>query len=792
MPPPFGELLRTFRIRSGLSQEALSEASGVSVRTISDLERGQRPSAHLATVRMLANALAIAADEYRQLLEAANPDARLPEQRAIAHVRSGIGSAEWTAPLPAITTPFIGRTSELAELLTALRSRSGDIVTLTGTGGVGKTRLAVEAAHRLQADFADGAAFVDLAMVTEAARVPDAIAGVFGLTLQSDSTGSQLASFLTNRELLLILDNFEQLIDAAPFVAQLVFACPKLAILVTSRVRLRLSNEREIALPPLSLASVTDSLEHLQTNEANMLFAERARRVDPEFTLSDQNAVTVTEICRRLDGLPLAIELAASRLRVLPAPALLERLDPRLPLLSGGDRDRPSRQQSMHSTIAWSYAALQSAEQRFLRWMSVFVGGVSLESAEALGDELGSDAHESLELVTKLLDSALIRKVATSDGSPRFRLFETIREFGLEQLRQDGELGAARRFHAEHFLALARRDHRPPYEPFLDEWLHRIDRERTNVVQAFDFLCQPETAQQALLFAVPMAYFWRTRGPFSEGQPRIVRAIDLAPEEPSVEKAHLLCSATYLLGLSPNQFDAYQIARDGIEVAEQVGSTADKATALQALAFVEEHHEQFDRARPLFEQALRIWESLDNHSMQGLCLTLLGGIEYSARKIDQAQTAEERAVELFMGIGDLRRAAMATWYQGMFAVSRGRMDVAAEKYDQSLQMWLQSDSERVWFKAFAGLADVAAELGLFANAARMIGATDALLSTIGADLMPFDKPGYARAREACGRALDPDQLEALVAAGRRLSPEGWLAESSAIVRYAATQKAPGF
>jgi transcriptional regulator with XRE-family HTH domain len=242
MPPPFGELLRTFRIRSGLSQEALSEASGVSVRTISDLERGQRPSAHLATVRMLANALAIAADEYRQLLEAANPDARLPEQRAIAHVRSGIGSAEWTAPLPAITTPFIGRTSELAELLTALRSRSGDIVTLTGTGGVGKTRLAVEAAHRLQADFADGAAFVDLAMVTEAARVPDAIAGVFGLTLQSDSTGSQLASFLTNRELLLILDNFEQLIDAAPFVAQLVFACPKLAILVTSRVRLRLSN----------------------------------------------------------------------------------------------------------------------------------------------------------------------------------------------------------------------------------------------------------------------------------------------------------------------------------------------------------------------------------------------------------------------------------------------------------------------------------------------------------------------------------------------------------------------
>jgi predicted ATPase/transcriptional regulator with XRE-family HTH domain len=792
MPSPFGALLRTFRVRAGLSQEALAEASGVSVRTISDLERGQRPGAHLETIRLLAHALDLSSDQHRQLVETAHLDAGSPGQQPAVSVRPGAGSAAWSASLPTPITPFVGRTRELDELLTALRSRSGEIVTLTGTGGVGKTRLAIEAAHRLAPEFADGAAFVDLATVSQAELAPNAIAQTLGLTPGVTAIDARLAAWLANRELLLVLDNFEQIIEASPFIARLGAACPNLTLLVTSRVRLRVSSERELTVPPLSLADITDPLEKLQSSEANQLFAVRARRADPQFTLSHEHAGTVTEICSRLDGIPLAIELAASRLRILSLPELLDRLDRRLPMLTGGDRDLHPRQQSMQSTIAWSYALLTSTEQRFLRWMSAFAGGVSLESAEALGHALGSSAHESLEIVTTLLDNGLIRKAETSDGSHRFHLFETIREFGLEQLHHEGEMDAAQRFHAEHFLALARNGFRPPYEQFSIDWLNRIDRERPNVVQAFDFLCQPETAEQAMRFAAPMAYFWRIKGPFSEGEPRIVRAIELAPAEPSVDKAHSLWCASYLLGLSPDRFDTYGIARAGIEVAEQVGSPADKAAALQVLAFVEEHHEQLDRARVLFERALRVWESLDNRLMQAQCLSLLGGIEYATGDIVRAQASESRALELFLELDDLRHAAGSTWYQGMFAVAQGRMDVAAEKYDQSLRMWLQFDSERIWFKTFAGLADVAAAIGLFDSAARMIGATDEQLSTLGADLMPFDKPGYERARDACRLALDPERFDALVAAGRRLSPEEWLLEAGTIVEAArALPTAPG-
>jgi transcriptional regulator with XRE-family HTH domain len=334
--PSIGQQLRRFRLAAGLSQEALTEASGVSVRTISDLERGQRASAHLETIRLLATALDLTDDQRRRLIELAHPATGMA-----GSVPTSIMPGPGTAPLPVPTTPIVGRARELDELATLLETHSGSIVTLTGPGGVGKTRLAIEVAHRLAPVFVDGAVFVNLAVVTDATRVPDAIANALGLTLQSESISDRLTKFLADRKLLLLLDNFEQLIDASPFVSQLATVCPNLAILITSRVRLRLSNEREYVLAPLSVANAGDPLDRLKSNEANLLFAERAKRVDQQFALSGENAVAVTEICCRLDGLPLAIELAASRLRILPVPVLLERLDRPLPLLTGGDRDRP-------------------------------------------------------------------------------------------------------------------------------------------------------------------------------------------------------------------------------------------------------------------------------------------------------------------------------------------------------------------------------------------------------------------------------------------------------------------
>ncbi len=788
--PLLGELLRTRRIGAGLSQEALSESSTVSVRTISDLERGQRASAHLTTIRLLAEALGLSDNQRQDLLVLAQPGPSTGNEAPHPSLALRRSTPPWAPSLPTPGTPFIGRRQTLDALATILTTASRGVVTVTGTGGVGKTRIAVEAGYRLAQTLEDGVAFVDLALVTEAARVPDAIAEVLGLTMQSESTSEQLASFLSSRELLLILDNFEHLLDAAPFVAQLDTACPKLAILVTSRVRLRLSNEREFVLSPLPLANVTDSLERLQANEANVLFAERARRCDPNFTLSDQNAVAVTEICHRLDGLPLAIELAASRLRVLPVPALLERLDRRLPLLTGGDRDRPAHQQSMRATIGWSYDLLPPNGQRFLRWMSVFVGGLSLESAEALGQATGLDPIESLEVVTNLVETGLVIPSRSTGENTRFYLLETIREFGLEQLVRTSELEAARRFHAEHFLEFASKDAPRPDELVRDAWIGRIMPEYSNLVPAFDAICSPETATQSARFAAALAPYWDYRGPIAEAAPRLKRALAIAPEG-SIDTLHAFCWTSFVLGTSSDYDGALNLANRSLEMAHAIGTPSDQAAALQALATVFEYHEEFDRARELLEQAMELWEAAKNTVLHAVCLMLHVGLEYARGDLSRAMGEAERARQVFQDEGEIGWTAGVIWYQGMIAIAQGELALGATFYGESLRAGIQSESPPLWFKPLVGLADVGAAVGSFAEASRLLGATDELLALTGAELMPFDRPGYERAGAACRTVLGSEHFGELVAEGRLLIPEEWLGLSNAIAECAVSQTRSG-
>ncbi len=777
MPSPFGETLRTFRIRAGLSQEALAEASSVSARTISDLERGQRATAHLETIRRLASALGLSDNERRQFLESTRPDGiSSPALR-----RSPVGPEGWAATLPIPDTPLIGRARELDHLLTLLSSRSDVIVTLTGPGGIGKTRLALEAAHRLASSFADGAAFVNLAPVTQPDQVPDAIARALGLTPWANTAADQLTAVLGTRELLLVLDNLEQVIDAAPFIAQLDAACPALAILVTSRIRLRVSRERALTIPPLLLADSNVPIEQLRTSDAIQLFAERARRADPRFELTDENVATVSEICRRLEGLPLAIELAASRLRVLSAPALLERLNRRLPLLTGGDRDLPPRQQSMRDTIAWSYELLDPAAKRLLRWMSVFTGGLSLESSEALGAALGLDQNGSLDAVTTLVDFGLAARSGASNGFPRFHLLETIREFGLERLAAAGELDAARLFHALHFLEFARRDAPRPYEPIRPAWVGRLATEHPNLIEAFDFLCAPETAEQSLQFAAAMGPYWHTRGPFSEWQPRQFRAFELASPEPTILKAHVLFWLSLILSVSPDFSVAVSVASRGIDIASQAGTISDKAAAIQIMAIVYECHEHWDTARELREEAIGLWISVENSYMHAICLVLNAGIAYAGGELDRARRDAEQARTMFQAVGDIDWLAATEWYQGVFAVADVRLDQGAVYYEQSLRTWLQSESASRWYRPLVGLADVAATLGQLSSAARLLGAADDMLIVGGRDLTFYDRPGYVRAETRCRATLGSADFEKLRRAGSLLTPDAWLVEANEIV-----------
>jgi predicted ATPase/transcriptional regulator with XRE-family HTH domain len=777
MSSPFGEMLRAFRVRAGMSQEALAEASGVSVRTISDLERGQRPSAHLETVRLLASALDLSSDERRRLIESARPVGPVSASSS----RTRIGESRWSASIPAPATPLVGRASELDELVAALGARTGEIVTLTGPGGVGKTRLAIEVAHRLAPAYADGAAFVELATVTQAELVPDAIARALGMNPRATAGADQLTALLATREVLLILDNVEQVIEAASFIAQLDAACPHLTVLVTSRARLRVSNEWELAVPPLSLAGPKAPLEELRASDAIQLFAERGRRVDPRFELTDRNIATVAEICQRLDGLPLAIELAASRLRVLSVASLSERLDRRLPLLTGGDRDRPPRQQSMRETIAWSYDLLKPIEQQFLRWMAVFAGGLSLDAAEALGHALGLDQDESLEAVTTLVESGLAARSGPSSGQPRFHLFETIREFALEQLAEASELDAARLFHATHFLEFASQDAPRPDEPIPIAWVGRLAPEYPNLLAAFDYLCIPETAEQSLRFAAAMGPYWHSRGPFSDWLPRLSRAFDLASSEPTVVKVHLLNWLTLVLGPSPDFSKALHVANRGIEMADEVGTTSDRAAALHILAWVHECHEHWATARELRDQASELWKSVGNTYMHAMCLAMNATSAYALGDLDRAQRESEQSVSIFRALGALDWSASTACSQGTFAVAGGRLDLGAAYYEQSLRTWMQTESASRWYRPLVGLADIAAALGQPEVAARLIGAADEMLIVSGRDLPFFDRPGYARAETRCREALGSADFEESRRAGSLLTPEAWLMAAGKIV-----------
>src|SRR5437588_2755847 len=442
-------------------------------------------------------------------------------------------STPWLASFPVPLTSLIGREAEVRAICELLSRPVVRLLTISGTGGVGKTRLALEVARVVRADFTDGTCFVPLAPVSDPARVMAAIAQALGLwEVAALSPEEQVQAALRERHLLLLLDNFEQVVKGAPQLASLLASCSRLCILVTSRATLHLSGEYVLPGSPLAVPDLTQQLspETLTQQAAVQLFVLRTQAIQPAFHVTPANARAVAEICVHLDGLPLAIELAAARAKLLPPQALLKRLSQRLLVLTGGAQDLPARQQTLRNTLQWSYDLLTEPEQRLFRWLSIFVGGYTLEAAEAVcqaGQADGDQASSVLEGVASLLDKSLVQQTEREGEEPRFVMLETLREVGVECLHRQGELEAARQEHARYYLALVEAAEPHLFGPEQLRWLDRLARELDNLRSILQASIDDgaEEREVALRLGAAVRIFWYGRGRMREGRTALERLL---------------------------------------------------------------------------------------------------------------------------------------------------------------------------------------------------------------------------------------------------------------------------
>ncbi|MGB6402472.1 MAG: protein kinase, partial [Candidatus Sulfotelmatobacter sp.] len=535
--------------------------------------------------------------------------------------------------LPVQRTGFVGREKEVAAAKELLLRQDVRMVTVTGPGGIGKTRLAVQVASGLVERFPGGTYFVPLASLSD----PGLIASVIVQTLGIREAGGQSPLEILKGNLqdslcapmLLLLDNFEHLVQAALTVAELLSASPNLKVLVTSRAALHVSGEHEFPVSPLALpdSRFKLSVEILSQCPAVALFVQRARAVKPDFELTRENAATVAEICARLDGLPLAIELAASRVKVLSPSLMLTRLASRLQLLTGGARDMPRRQQTLRAAIDWSYDLLTAAEQKLFRRLSVFVGGCTLESAEAVCNPKGDLDLDLLDGMASLVDKSLVQEVEPSQGESRFMMLETIREYALEKLEASGEEGLTKRAQAAYCLVLAEEEPTGQCGAEGMEWSERFAREHENFRAGLQWLTETGDAEWGLRLGTALFRFWEIREYLAEGRDQLDKLLKLAGAAgPTKGRARALFAAGVLAGEQGDYASADKLINESQDIALQLGDKEGVAVSLNALAVFARDRSDVARAHILFEATLGLWRELGDQKAIARALSNLANV----------------------------------------------------------------------------------------------------------------------------------------------------------------------
>jgi predicted ATPase/class 3 adenylate cyclase len=674
----------------------------------------------------------------------------------------------YTNNLPVHPSPLIGRKNELARILYLMRQQDVRLLTLTGIGGVGKTRLAIQAAAELSDECADGVYFVSLAPIRDSALVIPTIAQALGIR---DETKQPLLERLKEdvrqKQLLLLLDNFEQVIAAAPSIADLLAVCPKLRILVTSRETLHIQIEHELRVPPLpqpDFALVTD-LAALSQNEAVELFIKRAQGVRPDFYLTAANAQAIAEICARLDGLPLAIELAAARSKLLSPQALLARLGNRLNVLTSDTQDIPVRQQTLRNTLEWSYHLLDSQQQQLFRMLSVFVGGGTLEAIEAISAALKMSEGVALDGTASLLDKSLLQAVEQEEET-RFFMLETIREYVVQALSIGKEAEKVRQAHAEYYLSLAEHAYQELDGVQESEWLKRLEREQDNVRAALSWLLEPgrttkgaRYTEMALRLSTVLWPFWGLRGNYSEARSFLEQAIAVSEGAGASIRAKALYYAARIAHTQGNNERAEQLCKESLALYQELHDVTGSALALHHLADIAWTRGDLETARVQGEEALEIFRKMNDianvafmqlhlatlaidqgdytkgyrlleenlnicrelHDKSGIAEALMNvaRAHFLAGDLTQVRTFLEESYAFYNEMGDKESRAYCYCQFGLLALCQDDLPEARSKIEAAVELFKEMSQRHGTATSLSFLAKVATRQGNLKEARKL-------------------------------------------------------------------------